>query len=401
MTIRVRGFLTVITALAMMGLASCDHYNCNSGATFGSSSCTPSGSGLGGGGGALNAAAFDFFLAAGGLDGSLDAAFVDTSSNFTVIPNFVSRTVTGSGGFGGMVVVQKQWLYLAYGTEVDAYAIDRTTGALTPLTTSPFVYTGTEAYSSTTDPGGNFLFVTGANDHQVWVFAINQTTGALTTVGSYPTGIFAAYPATDGLGKYLYVSAGNLGGAVDVFSISPAGSSTPGSLTPLAGNPFSVAVAVLQGEPTGQFMLGVSGNGANNGVGSDNHIYVYSINQSTGALTLVGSPFATTYIPATLAVHPTGKLVYTFNQTGSGTSPMEGFTFNAGVLTPLASSPFTAITAPAGEFDQSGAYLFMHPGTSLTVAGVDTTTGALTSIGTPITSAGNPVAQSWAVTDAN
>jgi DNA-binding beta-propeller fold protein YncE len=242
------------------------------------------------------------------------------------------------------------------------------------------------------------LFVTGANDDQVWVFAINQTTGALTTVGSFSTGIFAAYPATDGLGKYLYVTAGNLGGAVDVFSISPAGSATPGSLT-LVGT-FSVSVAVLQGEPTGQFMLGVSGNGANNsGFGNDNHIYVYSINQSTGALTLVGSPFATTYIPSTLAVHPSGKFVYTFNQTVSGTSPMEGFAFSAGLLAPLATSPFTSLTAPAGVFDQSGAYLFTHPGTSLAAVSVDTTTGALTSVGSPITSAGNPVAGAWAATD--
>jgi hypothetical protein len=393
MTMRVRTVLMLIVGLAMLGLAGCDHYSC--GVTFGSGTCTPSAPGLGGGG-ALSAAAFDFYLDAGGLD----AAFVDTSGNFTVIPNFVSPAVAGTGGFGGMVVVQKQWLYLAYGTEIDAYAVDGKNGALTALTGSPFVYSGTEAYGSTTDPGGNFLFVTGANDDQVWVFAINQTSGALTTVGSFPTGIFGAYPATDGLGKYLYVTAGNLGGAVDVFSISPAGSVTPGSLTPVAGNPFSVSIAVLQGEPTGQFMLGVSGDGANNGFCCDNNIYVYSINQSTGALTLVGAS-PTTYTPATLAVHPSGKFVYTFNQTVSGTSPTEGFAFSAGLLTPLATSPFTPLTAPAGLFDQSGAYLFMRQGTSLVAASVDATSGALTASGSPITNAGNPVAGSWAATDPN
>lgn len=392
MRVNVRAVVSLVVMIsAAMLVTGCGHYVCHT--TFGASTCTPAGTGIGGGTtGTGTPAAFDFFQDTG----SIDAASLDTSGNFSLIPNFVSQNPTGSGGFGGLVIVQKQWLYAAYGSQVEAYSIDGTTGALTPLTTSPFVYAGTEAASSTTDPAGNFLFVTGANDDQVWVFAINQTTGALTTVGSFSTGIFAAYPATDGLGKYLYVTAGNLGGAVDVFSISPAG-----SLTPLAGNPFSVAVAVLQGEPSGQFMLGVTGNGANNGVGSDNHIYVYSINQSTGALTPVGSPFATTYIPSTLAVHPSGKFVYTFNQTVSGPSPMEGFNFSAGVLTPLAGSisPFTAITAPAGVFDQSGAFLFMHPGTSLTAASVDTTTGALSSIGTPITNAGNPVAQSWAATD--
>ena len=80
---------------------------------------------------------------------------MDTSSNFTLIPNFVSPPQTRTGGFGGMVIVQKQWLYLAYGSQIEAYSIDGTTGALTAITGSPFVYSGTEANSSTTDPAGN------------------------------------------------------------------------------------------------------------------------------------------------------------------------------------------------------------------------------------------------------
>jgi 6-phosphogluconolactonase (cycloisomerase 2 family) len=393
MAMKVRGLVSSVVLLTAIWLVSCGHYVC--GTTFGASSCTASGGGLGTGGNGT-AVAFDFFLNGGSING----AILDTSGNFTLINNFVSQPVPLSGAFGGMIVVQKRWLYATKSAEILAYSINGTTGALTAITGNPFAYSGTEAYSVTTDPAGKFLFVTGANDVQVWVFAINQTTGALTTVGSYPTAglSFAAYPATDGLGKYLYVTAGNLGGAVDVFSIG-----ATGSLTLVATQ--SVSIAVLQGEPTGLFMLGVSGNGANNGVGSDNHIYVYSINQSTGALTLVGSPFATTYIPSTLVVHPNGTLVYTFNQTVTGTSPgaspMEGFQLNTttGALSALGSSPFTALTAPAGTFDQSGAYLFMHPGTSLTVASVNTTTGALSSISSPITAAGNPVAQSWAATD--
>lgn len=394
MAMRVRLLVSavVLVLVGMMGLASCGHYVC--GTTFGASTCTSSGGGLGGGGNGT-AVAFDFFLDTGSIDG----AMLDTSSNFTLINNFVSQPVPSSGAFGGMIVVQKQWLYVTNSTQIGAYSINGTTGALTAISGSPFLYSGTEANSVTTDPAGKFLFLTGANDDQVWAFAINQTTGALTTVGSFSTGIgFAAYPTTDGLGKFLYITAGNLGGQVAVFAIN----STTGSLTPVAGSPFSISIATLQGEPTGQFLLGVTGNGANNGIGSDNHVYVYSINQTTGALTPVtGSPFATTYIPATLAVHPSGTLVYTFNQTVTGASPMEGFQLNTttGALTALATSPFTALTAPAGTFDQSGALLFMHPGTSLTAASVNTTTGALSSIGSPITGAGNPVAGSWAATD--
>jgi len=393
MRMKVRALLSSVIVLATMSLVGCGHYTC--GATFGNSSCTATGGGLGTGGNGT-AVAFDFFLDTGSIDG----AMLDTSGNFTLINNFVSQGVPLSGAFGGMIVVQKQWLYVTNSTQIGAYSINGTTGALTAIAGSPFLYAGTEAYSTTTDPAGKFLFLTGANNAQVWVFAINQTSGALTTVGAFSTGTnFAAYPTTDGKGNFLYVTEGNLGSEVAAFTIN----STTGSLTPVAGSPFSISIATLQGEPTGQFLLGVTGNGANNGFTPDDHVYVYSINQSTGALTQVGSPFATTFTPATLAVHPSGKFVYTFNQTVIGTSPMEGFQFNSstGQVTPLAGSisPFNALTAPAGTFDQSGAYLFMHPGTSLSVASVDTTTGALTGIGAPITGAGNPVAQSWAATD--
>lgn len=386
----VRALLSSVVGLATMGLAGCGRYTC--GTTFGNATCMPSGGGLSqsGGGTGGTPAALDFFENAG----SIDAASVDTAGTFSLIPNFVSPPQTGSGAFGGMVIVQKQWLYLAYSSQIEAYSINGA-GALTAITGSPLVFSGTEAYSTATDPAGKFLFLAGANDAQVWVFAINQTNGSLTTVGSFSTGFFAAEATTDGLGKFLYVTAGNLGSEVAVFSIG-----STGSLTPV--NTLSISIAQLKGEPTGKFLFGITGNGANNGFASDDNIYVYSINQSSGLITPVtGSPFATTYTPSTLTVYPTGAFVYTFNQTVSVPSPTEGFQFNnaTGALSPLSSSPFTALTAPAGLFDQSGAYLFMHPGTTLTAASVNTTTGALTSIGTPIAAAGNPVAGGFAVTD--
>src|ERR1039457_779076 len=61
MTMRVRASLTLIVAVAMIGLASCDHYNCGSVASFGGS-CTSSGGGIsqggGGNGGSGSALAF-------------------------------------------------------------------------------------------------------------------------------------------------------------------------------------------------------------------------------------------------------------------------------------------------------------------------------------------------------
>jgi 6-phosphogluconolactonase len=392
MEMRVRALLTSMVVLVTISLVGCGHYTC--GVTFGSSTCTPSGgTGPSQGGGSTNgtAAAFDYYFDVG----ALKAASLDTSNNFAVISNFVSPP-QASSGIGGSLVVQRKWLYVALNgsLNIEAYSINGTTGALTAIAGSPYGSLDTNAITS--DPAGQFLFLCGADDDEVSVFAINQTDGSLTQVGSYPAGVgFAEQATTDGLGRFLYVTAGNLGSEVGVFSIG-----STGALTAVAGSPFAISIAELASEPTGKFLLGVTGNGANNGFPSDDHVYVYSINQTTGVITPApGSPFATTFTPANLAVHPNGTLVYTFNQTIISTSPMEGFQFNTttGALTALGVSPFTSLTAPFGMFDQNGAFLFMRPGATLTVAGVDTTTGALTSIGTPIQTLGS--AGNFVVTD--
>lgn len=103
-----------------------------------------------------------------------------------------------------------------------------------------------------------------------------------------------------------------------------------------------------------------------------------------------GSPFPTTSIPADLAVHPNGTLVYTFNGTVNGLTPMEGFQLDtsSGQLAALAGSPFKGMVAPHGFFDQSGAFLFLHPSDKIEVASVDSATGALIAIGSPVTGVG-------------
>jgi 6-phosphogluconolactonase (cycloisomerase 2 family) len=391
MAMRVRVLLSSVVVLATMWLAGCGHYTC--GATFGSSTCSSSsGGGLGNGGTATNVAAFDYFL----NSGITDAAFVDTSGNLSLVPNFVHPNLLQTGG-GDMLIVQKKWLYQAIGLKTYAYSIAGGTGALTPITGSPFVSPNTEVVSLISNPAGTFLFESGANDQQVVVFGIDQTTGALTTVGSSPITGFAGQLSTDGLGKYLYVTAANLGTQVTAFAIG-----STGSLTPVAGSPFAISIAQLEGEPTGKFLLGVTGNGANNGIGSDNHIYVFSVDQTTGAIAPVtGSPFATVLIPSSLTVHPSGKFVYTFNATVSGTSPgTEGYQINAttGALTAVAGSPFTAVIGTQGQFDQSGAYLFTQPTGEVAVAAVNTTTGALSVSSKPITGLG-PSGGEFAVTD--
>jgi len=393
MTMKVRVLYVAAVLVGSLWLTGCDHYNC--GVTFGNSSCSSSsGTGVsqsGGSGSNGQAAVYLYFENAG----NIDAASVDTSGNFALIPNFVSPTGTLSGT-GNMIIVQKQWLYepLTGGLSILSYSIDATTGALTTITGGPFASADSNAITS--DPAGKFVFVCGADNDEVSVFSIDQTSGALTFVGKYAANVgFAEQATTDGQGKFLYVTAGNLGGSVAVFSIG-----STGALTPAAGSPFSISIAQLQGEPTGKFLLGITGNGANNGFANDNHVYVYAINQTTGVLTAVsGSPFSTQFTPATFSVHPSGSFVFTYNQTVTTSEPMEGFGFNSstGAITELGTSPFTAFTPFAGQFDQNGTYLFMHSADTFTVASVDTSSGAVTSVGLPITGAGS--LPTWAVTD--
>lgn len=330
-------------------------------------------------------AAFEYFTTNLGMG----ALIVNTSGDFGQLATFTSPSLPLGAVFGGMQIVQKKWLYLA-GQQMRAFSIDSKTGALTALADGPFSVSSTEVASLAADPLGKFLFLCSANNDLVEVFSINQTNGDLTEVGTFATSGFSGQATTDGLGKYLYVTAGNLGGTVDVYTIGASG-----ALTPISGSPFFISIATLRSEPTGKFLLGVTGNGANNGFGSDNHIYVFSIDPLTGAPSLNGSPFATTFIPGDLAVHPNGTFVYTFNP---GTSPVEGFQLNAsGALTSLSTSPFKSMTGViSGLFDQSGVYLFLHSPTSISLAAVDTKAGTLTSVGSPV-SIGSSTAS--AVTD--
>ena len=126
----------------------------------------------------------------------------------------------------------------------------------------------------------------------------------------------------------------------------------------------------VQGEPTGQFLIGTTGNSAATGFSGtdDAHLYVFSITQSgstAGAITPVsGSPFATTNSPLNIAVQSNtgGNLVYTFGIADSDLAfnPIEGYSISStGALTMVSGSPFSGVSEGSqGAFDQSGDFLF-------------------------------------------
>jgi len=128
---------------------------------------------------------------------------------------------------------------------VSAYAVNATTGALTPVSGSPFA-AGTAPGNVAVSPNGQFAYVTNAPSGTVSAYAINATTGALTPVAGSP---FAAAPGPQAVavspnGQLVYVATAGFGN-VSAYTVN----ATTGALTQVAGSPFAagttpVAVAV-------------------------------------------------------------------------------------------------------------------------------------------------------------
>jgi hypothetical protein len=432
----------LVAVTAAMGLANCGKYNCNTddGMSFsgGCSSGSPSsissssgGSGSSGSGSGSATAAFVFAIDAGvsnsssPTNGSIAGFTLNMSAN-TLSPTsgYTAPSIPPNEGGVGMVVAQKQFLYAGFGTlqQLYAWTISSTTGALTAISGSPYTSPFLASVGSTaqaemiTNPAGSLLFISATSQDEIRVFQIG-TTGALTEVSGSPFSVpFApANLSTDGLGKYLYAVHADFsthtGTEIAAYSI---GSS--GSLTAISGSPFAFPMWQVEGEPTGKFLIGTTGNSEAEGYSGveDLHLYVFSIS-STGAISPVsGSPFDTVYSPFSIAVSPNsgGNLVYSFgfNADATAFNPPEGYEISStGTLTAVAGSPFTGLPSGSagswGQFDQSGAFLinyanYVDPSTATSITQLSpfnvATGGALTQTVDTLTLA-NP--GFWVVTD--
>jgi hypothetical protein len=383
MTKRVQGILLLTVAVAIVGLASCGKYNCatDDGLSFSGGTCSsssPSSISSGGGTTGSTSAAFVFAVdtGAGSGNGTIDGYTLNTSANtLAATASYTAPTIPENDGGVGMVVAQKQFLYAGFATTDQIYAWTiSSAGALTAITGSPFPApflsnfgAGVGQDNMITNPAGSMLFVSDTLQNKIYVYQIGSA-GVLTAASGSPVSV--PFPpmnlSTDGLGKYLYAIDGNFsthtGTEIAAYVI---GSS--GSLTTVPGSPFVYPMWQVQGEPTGQFLIGTSGNSAYYSGTDDLHLYVFSIAQSgsnAGALTPVsGSPFTTVYSPFNIAVSPDtgGSYIYTFsfNDTATGFNPPEGYQISSsGTLTALSGSPFSGLTNGSwGQFDQSGDFL--------------------------------------------
>ena len=185
--------------------------------------------------------------------------------------------------------------------EVEMYTIDATTGALASIGS---IAAGGFPSSVAVDPAGKFVYLatenaTSGSADSLSLYAINATTGALTSVGTIASGIDPVSVAVDPAGNFAYVT--NSGSKdVSMYTIN----ATTGALTSIgtiaAGtDPVSVAV-----DPAGKFAYVANS--------SSNDVSMYTINSTTGSLTLIGM-IAAGLSPISIAIRPSGSFAYVTN----------------------------------------------------------------------------------------
>ena len=248
---------------------------------------------------------------------------------------------------------------------VSMYTINSTTDILVP--TSPAtVPTGFYPQEIAIDPLGRFVYTANSDDSTVSMFSINQTTGVLTptspaTVSTMVPGNVLSIPSfltVDPAGKFLYVTASlTNNAAVLMFSIDQ----TTGLLTPTSpasvlnfGTPFQVVVS-----PNGKFAYVVNNS---SGGTNTNGVAQYTVNSTTGVLT----PNTPAYVPAgngptAVAVDPTSHFAYVVNRSDNSVSMYTidpstgnltlniGPTHSAGIVG-TGSQPFRIAFDPSGKF---------------------------------------------------
>ena len=184
--------------------------------------------------------------------------------------------------------------------------------------------------------------------------------------------------ATSGV-SYLYVTA-QANTTISAYTVtqSTGGLTTVGSALPTGTVPSAIAVT-----PTGSALF-VANTGSNN-------ISTYTIN-SDGSLTGVSGVTATGSTPMGLAVDSGGKFLFVANQ---GSSSISVFSINGTTLTPAPGSPFTTIptglsypngTLPAAvAVSSSGKFLYVanQLANFVSAFSINSTSGALTPLGVP------------------
>jgi 6-phosphogluconolactonase len=228
-------------------------------------------------------------------------------------------------------------------------------------------------------PDGRFLYAGNSLSSKVSEYSINLNTGALTSIGTAPSGVGANGVAVESTGHYAYVTNED-DGTVSEYVVQPKGTlAANGTLAlPMFSTPtFIATVPPTAAAPSMEcayatdagFVLAV--------------LHEMAIDTSTGTLTYVGNVPVMTY---GIVVHPNGNFIYVTD----GVSEISVFAPEVNEGTPTCT---VALTSQVSEIENSGphgiavepsgrwAYVANTNTGKVGEFSIDGITGALTSIG--------------------
>jgi 6-phosphogluconolactonase len=315
-----------------------------------------------------------------------------------------SSVATGSGPYGLIFTPAGDAAFVSntLSNDVSTYTVG-TNGGLTVATASQKV--GVAPHGIAVDAGGKFLFVanqgTSGDVNSGTVSAFSASGAALTEVAGSPfkvanvldtvnPGPSAVAVTPDG--KYLY-TANQFTGTVSAFSIDGSG-----MLAQVATSPYTAGTAPssLAITPNGNTLYSTNSGSSNISAFTICDNASPSCTSPDGSLTPVaGSPFSAGLGPVYVAISSTGNFAYVVDQTSN---QLSGYKVGAGTGVLTATTPLATVstgTHPSWVAISSGeqfVYVANNGAASISTFTMDNTTGALTVVGTPVTTGPQPSA---------
>lgn len=176
------------------------------------------------------------------------------------------------------------------------------------LSTRSLVAQANNSESITVDPTGKFVYSVGTTGSFVASYTVNQTTGVLTFVNSVATGLTSRWIRVHPYANFAYVMDGTTGSeCVRVYSIN----SSTGSLT--VSSQYNLTAA---GTPE-QLVIHPNGNFLYSSDRTASKFRKFDLNSTTGVLSGEVVTSALPFGPEHLVISPSGKYLYVAGQSST------------------------------------------------------------------------------------
>jgi 6-phosphogluconolactonase len=181
--------------------------------------------------------------------GGISAYTIDSSTGgLTSILGSPFTTLVNGGPVGLTIHPNGKFLYIAMAgasvpnNQIVVESIDATTGALSPVTGSPFT-TGIEPNWLAINPAGTFLYSANLSDNTVSGFAVDGTAGGLSQLSGSPfsAGSGPFFLAMNSTGSVLF-AANQMSTSIPTFTIASSGSLTSVAAIPGGGGATGLAI---------------------------------------------------------------------------------------------------------------------------------------------------------------